>query len=412
MNKHIQKIGVLIFILFSTNVFSADVARKFVFPVGSKNTPPSSITQSFNTSRNGGGGIDNGWCMDASGSTETACRSAGGKWMYGHTGVDLGYACGSTVWATADGVATVIPGSTGYGNHIKIRHTMPNGKVIYSVYAHLADFSFTITDGAKVSAGQAIAQVGNTGLGASCHLHFAIYSEDIEMGRGFVTPTGYLYSDEGFLLNGVPIPSNTMKYFYDPLLFVDDRNSMSYLKLACCNQRQTITPATSLVTKTMYIRDSNSGVFLSLQKAVDAGWIASSIYFDPIGSYWNYNSAYKIEEFVLRGGHTYAFLALKSGLYLYYFKPGNHYLDARLRQDMMEYAASNPSFSGLNRETYGINTANTATSGRAWMSFDFWDNGWTATYVNVDHDRTDSLRRWVAYKDPATGSLVKWQAWY
>lgn len=422
MKRHIQKWGTLLLLLFSVGAFSAEVATRFVYPVGDSNSPPKPVansngyilTQSFNNSKGvGNAGPDYGWCLNANKSSEATCLSSGGKWMYGHAGVDLSNgSCGGVVRATASGEVTVDYQGEGYGNYIKIKHTLPNGKVIYSLYGHLQNSSIKVADGADVVAGAEIAKVGDTGMGGSCHLHFAMYAEDILMYKYLDVPTGYLYADEELWVGNTFIYSNTMKYFYDPLLFVDDRNVRWQFKLSCCNILQVITPTSSILTKNMYVRDSN-GQILSLQRAADAGWITPYVYFkDSVSGAWGYNSTYKIEKFVLRKGVSYAFRALKSGVHLYYFKPGNNYLEARTRQDMMEYVATNSKFSGLNRETYDINKNQSANRARAWMSFDYWNNGWTSTYVNVEYDTTDPLRRWVTHYNPATKAWVSWTAWY
>jgi len=422
MKQHIQKLSISILLFFCTNVLSAEIATKFVYPVGDKSSPPKTttipngfkISQSFNNSRNYmTGGPDDGWCLYADENNETDCLDYGGKWMYGHTGVDLSSgSCGGVVRATASGEVTTGYQSSGYGNFIRIKHTLPNGKVVFSLYGHLQDSSTKVADGTDVVGGAEIAKVGDTGMGGSCHLHFSIYSENIIMPKDLTIPTGYVYGDEELWVGNTFIPSNTMKYFYDPLLFVDDRNTRYAFMLSCCNILNVITPTYSILTKTMYAKDS-SGQILSLQRAADAGWITPYVYFkDSVTSSWGYNTTYKMEEFVLRKNVSYAFRALKSGIAIYFFKPGNNYLEARTRQDMMEYAASNNKFSGLNREMYDTNLTYSAGRARSWMSFDYWNNGWTHTYVNHDYDTNDPLRRWVIYYNPATKSWSNWVAWF
>ncbi len=427
MKQHIQKWSISVLLFFCSSISAAEIATQFFFPVGDKNIPPQvastsngyKISQNFNTSRLWeGGNATGGWCYDRNKddkteNDETLCDKSGDRWMSGHTGVDLSiHSCGGVVRATASGEVMVGYQSGGYGNFIRIKHKLPNGKIIYSLYGHLQDFSIKVADGTDVVGGAEIAKVGDTGMGGVCHLHFAIYSEDILMDENLVIPTGYVFNDEERLNTNPRIYSNTMKYFYDPLLFVDDRNVRYAFLASCCNILNVTKTTYSRLTKNMYVKDS-TGKILSLQKAADAGWITPYVYFkDAVTGAWGYNSTYKIEEFVLRKNVDYAFRPLKSNLIFYYFKSGNNYLEARTRQDMMEYAATNKSFSGLNRETYDINVDQTATVARAWMSFDYWNNGWTHTYINVDYDRDDPLRRRVIHYKPATKSWSNWTAWY
>lgn len=83
-----------------------------------------------------------------------------------------GYGCGRPVFAAAGGmVQKIIYGSSGYGNHLRIFH--PNGVV--TLYAHLS--GFIVRSGDRVSVGQIIGYIGNSGhtLGPTgCHLHFEV----------------------------------------------------------------------------------------------------------------------------------------------------------------------------------------------------------------------------------------------
>jgi len=87
-----------------------------------------------------------------------------------HNGVDLGAPVGTKVRATASG--TII--ARGYdrvrGRYIIIRH--PNGYRTH--YYHLSRYASGIRRGKKVSQGQIIAYVGNTGRSTGPHLHYGV----------------------------------------------------------------------------------------------------------------------------------------------------------------------------------------------------------------------------------------------
>lgn len=85
-----------------------------------------------------------------------------------HTGVDLGAAEGTTIYAAADGVVEVESDNTGYGILTVVRH--PNGYVTY--YGHQIKRYKSVGD--KVVAGEAIGQVGSTGNSTGDHLHFEV----------------------------------------------------------------------------------------------------------------------------------------------------------------------------------------------------------------------------------------------
>ncbi len=96
--------------------------------------------------------------------------------IHGYNGVDIGAPKGSSVYAAADGVVVTShfrplddPWFGGYGNYIDINH--PNGT--QTRYAHLS--AVYVAVGARVSQGQPIGEVGNTGHSTGPHLHFEIH---------------------------------------------------------------------------------------------------------------------------------------------------------------------------------------------------------------------------------------------
>lgn len=99
-----------------------------------------------------------------------------------HSGIDIRAEKGSSVYATADGVAYIGCDSCshnygksrscgcggGYGNYVYIVHD--NGMVSY--YAHLT--RITVSDGERVKQGSRIATSGSTGSSTGFHLHFEL----------------------------------------------------------------------------------------------------------------------------------------------------------------------------------------------------------------------------------------------
>ncbi|MDD2916476.1 MAG: M23 family metallopeptidase [Candidatus Gracilibacteria bacterium] len=89
-----------------------------------------------------------------------------------HEGVDIATAQGTPVQSIGDGVILSSGWQTGWGNVVSIKHTLSDGKAIYSNYAHLSKTN--VTKGATVRAGDTIGEVGNTGNSYGNHLHFQI----------------------------------------------------------------------------------------------------------------------------------------------------------------------------------------------------------------------------------------------
>lgn len=83
-----------------------------------------------------------------------------------HQGVDFGWGNGWTISAAADGHVVFAGRSGGYGNLTKIRHR--DG--IETWYAHASEIY--VRAGQYVTAGLAIAKIGNTGISTGPHLHF------------------------------------------------------------------------------------------------------------------------------------------------------------------------------------------------------------------------------------------------
>jgi murein DD-endopeptidase MepM/ murein hydrolase activator NlpD len=85
-----------------------------------------------------------------------------------HQGVDYGAPIGAHVKATSDGVVEFAGREGGYGNLIILQHSGA-----YSTrYAHLSGFASGIHKGARVSQGEVIGFVGQTGLATGPHLHY------------------------------------------------------------------------------------------------------------------------------------------------------------------------------------------------------------------------------------------------
>ncbi len=85
-----------------------------------------------------------------------------------HTGVDLGAAEGTPIYATRSGTVTTATYSDVYGNYVTINH----GDGYSSLYGHMTHY--VVSAGEYVSQGEVIGYVGSTGPQVP-HLHFTIY---------------------------------------------------------------------------------------------------------------------------------------------------------------------------------------------------------------------------------------------
>ena len=86
-----------------------------------------------------------------------------------HEGIDVSAPMGSPIEAPAAGVVTDAGWETGYGNTITINH----GFGIVTKFAHAS--KLLVRTGQRVSRGQRIALVGNSGLATGPHLHYEVH---------------------------------------------------------------------------------------------------------------------------------------------------------------------------------------------------------------------------------------------
>jgi murein DD-endopeptidase MepM/ murein hydrolase activator NlpD len=105
----------------------------------------------------------------------------GRRWGRMHYGSDFAAPHGTLIYATADGVITKAGWATGYGRLIKIKHDFG----IETRYAHLSKIRVKV--GQKVSRGDRIGDMGNTGRSTGTHLHY-----EIRVNGNAVNPMKYL----------------------------------------------------------------------------------------------------------------------------------------------------------------------------------------------------------------------------
>jgi murein DD-endopeptidase MepM/ murein hydrolase activator NlpD len=87
-----------------------------------------------------------------------------------HAGIDIPIADGTPIRAALDGVVVMREWQDGYGNYTCLAHA--GGFV--TCYAHQS--RFRVKQGAKVSQGEVIGFVGDTGTSDTAHLHFEVRS--------------------------------------------------------------------------------------------------------------------------------------------------------------------------------------------------------------------------------------------
>ena len=92
----------------------------------------------------------------------------GPRWGQMHRGVDLAAKSRSPIYATGDGVVTQAGWNGGYGRVVYIKHEFG----VETRYAHLA--RIRVKKGQRVSRGQKIGDMGNSGRSTGTHLHYEV----------------------------------------------------------------------------------------------------------------------------------------------------------------------------------------------------------------------------------------------
>ncbi|WP_411846704.1 M23 family metallopeptidase [Roseibacillus persicicus] len=152
--------------LTGIDLFRVPVASRLDYPMGSANGALTYNAQPF-------------WEMNA---------SRGGR----HTGDDLNGIGGQNsdlndpVYAIGNGLV-IYAGEPdpSWGKTLLIAHRLPDGRLIQSMYAHLATIEVPLDE--PVVRGQQIGRVGNAGGQYLAHLHFEIHEADgVSLGQGYM----------------------------------------------------------------------------------------------------------------------------------------------------------------------------------------------------------------------------------
>ena len=98
-----------------------------------------------------------------------------------HYGIDIGAAAGTEIGCFADGTVTAVGESSSYGKYITVAHE--GG--FTTLYAHCS--RILASSGDQVKEGDAIAEVGETGVATGPHLHF-----ELHQGSQYLNPIYYV----------------------------------------------------------------------------------------------------------------------------------------------------------------------------------------------------------------------------
>lgn len=112
-------------------------------------------------------------------------RFRNGKKVSIHKGVDIAAPYGTPVHAINAGTVTLVRKFGMHGHAVVVDH----GGGVVSLYLHLS--TFLVKEGDTVTAGQAIARVGATGVATGPHLHYALYVHGVAVDPTLWRQVGY-----------------------------------------------------------------------------------------------------------------------------------------------------------------------------------------------------------------------------
>ena len=118
--------------------------------------------------------------------------SGGGNYIsqyyrYGHYGLDIAADYGSSVRAAAGGTV-IFAGWKGNGGGYQV--WVAHGSGLYSTYNHMSAIS--VGSGQRISKGQQVGRIGQSGRATGPHLHFEVWRGGIWSGGSRVNPLAYL----------------------------------------------------------------------------------------------------------------------------------------------------------------------------------------------------------------------------
>jgi murein DD-endopeptidase MepM/ murein hydrolase activator NlpD len=110
------------------------------------------------------------------------------RWGRLHEGIDLAGPVGTPVYATADGVVIEAGWRAGYGRLVRIQHDFG----VETRYGHLN--AIRVEVGQRVSRGERIGDMGNSGRSTGPHLHY-----EIRVGGDVIDPMIYIRAGQDVL---------------------------------------------------------------------------------------------------------------------------------------------------------------------------------------------------------------------
>ncbi len=276
-----------------------------------------------------------------------------------------------------------------WGKTVIVKHRLPDGQVVYSLYAHLSQILVSLNQ--IVSLGKPLGKIGDANgyyVGAA-HLHFEVR----RVNDWTPTSPGY-YSTLTIV---------AARKYLDPSLFLDDRINWANINFGVgtltLNREDFKVPNYAPASLAYVIKGNET---LSLPLAIEAGWISPIVYFRMDGvPRWKSTD---LARFIFGPDTDFEIEFLKNCL-LTIVIPGHNFQASRAREDMI-LAAQRAGFTRVKIETLAdLSDDLFSTHALRFLCFDRGVGTGVACTVHATY-RDNPLYRWVVWYEPASNDYL------
>ncbi len=306
---------------------------------------------------------------------------------------------GDSVYAVANGqvmVSQIIESANSWGKVVVIKHTLIDGKIIYSLYAHLETVSVVV--GQVVNLGEEIGTIGDANgyygpqNGSGPHLHFEIRTNNNWQ------PSSAAYFP-------TPINFDTLRRFKNPSLVIDDLSNIFSSSLPK-NRWTIIIPPVNTSMTTTYL--TYAGQDLTYAQAVSKKLVHKNIQYRWSGeTSWRSSKPADVSWF---DGVEYRVRANQAGIILNLVLPGHNFPAERAVQDMIWHASKNGHFTSCRPETIDEYDNDDDLFTFRQMDCVYKTSNGEMVTVTLHHAtrQVQPLVRFITYENPDTGIVSAW----
>lgn len=294
---------------------------------------------------------------------------------------------GKPVLAIASGRVTFVSNLGGsWGKVAIIRHQLPDGMQINSLYAHLS--RILIKEGDHVQRGCQVGEIGDAEgyYKGKAHLHLELRT-DSALER--IVGGGYVAS-----LN----ETSTIGDYSDPTRFIQGRllSSVSALSFGWNSVTSKFTSGANFNSGWL----DYYGTRFSITDAVNANLVYYLVYQWVNGSWRTFD----IRTGTFNPGDTYWIYSFANDVSLAFY--GQYDLDQQAFQDIADTAATDSRLSSVGAGSVGKDFDSDVYWTWRWIDYRF--NGWWTTRIYHITLKGDPLVRYTLYWDPSAGRWVGW----